>query len=161
MKLDLGDVVLDLNLRVKAFRPPTFVWHFRAPVESEEEDRAVGPIPECKSQRKVMGIMDLQADKKVSFALQATDEVGNPTTFVGTIVFTVDDPTIVNLTDNGDGSGEVAATGTIGVATLTGTATRDSDGAVFTGAEAINVVAGDAEAFSLTFGTPEEVTPDV
>lgn len=160
MELDFGDITLNVDLRVKAFRPPQFTWHFGVPVESEDEDRVPGPAPNPKPVRKVDAIMDLQADKKVSFALQATDEMGNPTTFVGSIVFAVDDPSIVTLTDNGDGSGEVAATGTLGVATLTGTATRDSDGAVFTGAEAINVVAGDAETFAFSFGTPEEVTPD-
>lgn len=160
MEFDLGDITAEFNLRVKAFRPPVMRWHFGVPVESAEEDRVSGPAPNCKTTRKVDALMDLQADKKVSFMLQATDEVGNPTSFDGTFVFSVDDPTILALTDNGDGSGEVAATGTLGVATLTGTATRASDGATFTGAEAFNVVAGDAETFTFAFGAPEEVTPD-
>lgn len=105
--------------------------------------------------------MDLRADQKVSFALVANDEVGNPTTFDGTIVFSVDDPSILALTDNGDGTGVVAATGTLGSSTLTGTATPASGGEPATGVAAIQVVAGDAETFEITFGTPEEVTPDV
>jgi hypothetical protein len=104
--------------------------------------------------------MDLKADQKISFSLQATDEIGNPTEFDGTIAFTVDDPSIINLTDNGDGTGEAAATGTIGVATLTAEATPAGGGTPFTGAEAINVIAGDAEGITIAFGEPEEVTPD-
>lgn len=105
--------------------------------------------------------MDLKADQKVAFELRATDEMGNPATFAGTITYSVDDPSVVNLTDNGDGTGEVAATGVLGTALLTARAVRDSDGREFTGAAAVQVVAGDAETFEITFGTPDEVTPDV
>lgn len=63
-------------------------------------------------------------------------------------------------TDNGDGTGVVAATGALGPAVLTATATRASDGKVFTGTGLVNVVPGDAETFTIEFGTPEEVTPD-
>lgn len=104
--------------------------------------------------------MSLKADQKAAFSLQSTDEVGNPTDFDGTFVFAVDDPSIVTLTDNGDGTGEVAATGILGVATLSVDATRASDGKSFTGVLAIDVIAGDAESVSIVLGEPEEVTPD-
>jgi hypothetical protein len=157
---DLGDVTLEWGIRVKAFKPPRFVWRVGPVSDSSVTPLRAGRTATKCPPRKVDLIVDLEADKQVAFALQATDEVGNPTEFDGTIVFSVDDPSVVSLTDNGDGTGVAAATGTLGVATLTGTATRASDGATFTGAEAINVVAGLAEAFSLEFDEPTEVTPD-
>lgn len=103
--------------------------------------------------------MDLHADKKVSFSLDAVDEMGNPTTFDGTIAYTVDDPSIVAVTDNGDGSGVAAAVGPLGTAVLTATITPTA-GAPLEKSEAINVIAGDAAAFNFSFGPEEEVTPD-
>lgn len=105
--------------------------------------------------------MALKADQKVAFSLQATDEVGNPGEFVGTIVFSVDDASIVTLTDNGDGTGEVAATGTLGTAVLSAEATRTSDSKVFMGSVSIDVIAGDVEVIDIVLGEPEEATPDV
>lgn len=105
--------------------------------------------------------MDLKADQLVGFAVEPTDEMGNPTEFTGTIVFAVSDPAILALTDNGDGTGEVTAVGVLGSALLTVTATRASDGKVFTGSAAVNVIAGDAETFEIAFDEPEEATPDV
>lgn len=104
--------------------------------------------------------MDLKADQKVAFALTSTDEIGNPTDLPGTVTYTVDDPAILNLTDNGDGTGTIAATGALGTATLTGTVALP-DGSTATGVAAIQVVAGDAQTFEIGFGEPEEVTPDV
>jgi hypothetical protein len=91
--------------------------------------------------------------------MAAQDELGNPADLPGAVTFTVDDPSIVTLTDNGDGSGEIAATGTLGVTTLTGTVTLP-DGSEVTGVAAVQVVSGDASTFSFDFGDPEEVTPD-
>jgi hypothetical protein len=105
-------------------------------------------------------IMDLQADKKVDFGFAPVDEMGNPTSFDGTVSFSVDDPSVVTLTDNGDGTGTVAAVGVLGVATLTGTVTPNDGSDVITGAEAVNVIAGDTASFAFTFGEPTEVTPD-
>ncbi len=104
--------------------------------------------------------MDLAADMKVSATVEYTDEVGNPT---GTpadasAVWSVDDTSIVALTDNGDGSAELAAVGPLGTANVTVTAT--AGGQTFTGSDVINVVAGLAERVNVAFGTPEEVTPD-
>ena len=125
-------------------------------------DRIAGPAPVYKSPPgKVDLIMDLHADKKVALAVQPTDEVGNPTTFDGTTVYAVDDASIVNLVDNGDGTAEAAATGVLGATLLTVQATRASDGKVFNGALAVQVIAGDAESFEIVAGPEEEVTPDV
>lgn len=104
--------------------------------------------------------MDLKADQKVAFELTSTDEMGNPTSLPGTVTYSVDDPSILNLTDNGDGSGTVAATGALGTATLTGSVSLP-DGSTASGVAAIQVVAGNAETFEIGFDEPEEVTPDV
>jgi hypothetical protein len=108
---------------------------------------------------KVDLIVDLHADKKVTFSLEPVDEMGNPTTFDGTITYAVDDPSIVAVTDNGDGSGVAAAVGPLGTAVLTATITPTT-GAPTEKSEAINVIAGDAAAFTFSFGDEEEVTPD-
>lgn len=104
--------------------------------------------------------MDLAADKKVPLALQFTDELGNPTaTPPGTTsVFTVDDPTIINLTDNGDGTAVAAAFGTLGTATVHVEVTWN--GTTLTGDLQIVVVAGLAERVTIAAGEPEENTPD-
>jgi len=104
--------------------------------------------------------MDLQADKKVTLTFRTTDEVGNPVPLPAgeTVVFTVDDPTIINLTDNGDGTAEAAATGTLGTATVHAEATGPLPGS---GDLQLVVVAGDAERFEIVAGEPTEVTEDV
>lgn len=161
IKLDLGDLTLHVDLRVKHFQPPHFVWRVGPVRDTTPADRVAGPSPAYKCHPgKVDLIVDLQADKKVSFSFAPIDEMGNPTAFDGTIAFTVDDPSLVNLTDNGDGSGEVAAVGTLGSTLLTGTATPADGSDPITGSEAINVIAGDSVGFAFDFGEPEEVTPD-
>jgi hypothetical protein len=160
IQIDLGDITLCLTARVKGLRPPRFVWRMGPVRDTVPADRIAGPRPPYKQPPgKVDLIVDLHADKKVSFSLQAIDEMGNPTTFDGTIAYSVDDPSIVALTDNGDGSGVAAAVGPLGTAVLTATITPTT-GAVVEKSEAINVIAGDAASFSFTFGPEEEVTPD-
>jgi len=70
----------------------------------------------------------------------------------------VDDPTIINLTDNGDGTALAAAVGALGPAIVHGVAT--GDGETLTADFMIMVVAGPAERFTITAGEPVEVTPD-
>lgn len=103
--------------------------------------------------------MDLMADKKVTLSLGWTDEVGNAVDAPAnvTAVFTVDDPTIINLTDNGDGTAVAAATGTLGTANVHVDITGDVES---TGDMQIVVVEGLAERVTLEAGDPEEVTPD-
>lgn len=105
--------------------------------------------------------MDLQADKKVALSVAAEDEVGNPATFDGTYAYVVDDASIINLTDNGDGTAEAAATGALGVATVTATATKSDGTLAGQGVLAFQVIAGDVASFEVVAGAPEEVTPDV
>lgn len=106
-------------------------------------------------------IVDLQADKKVTLSVSWTDEVGNPTTAPtgATVTFTVDDATVINLTDNSDGTAVAAATGTLGQATVHAEAIATGMPTV-TGDLLIVVVSGDAQRLEITAGPPEEVTPD-
>ena len=101
----------------------------------------------------------LKADQKVAFSVSGADETGNPVDLTGTPVFTVDDDAILSLTDNGDGSGEVAATGQLGSATLS-VEDEETSGQRFIGSVAIDVIAGDLAAIGIDLGAPEEVTPD-
>lgn len=105
--------------------------------------------------------MDLLADKKVTATWQWTDEVGNPVPAPDgqSVVYTVDDGSIINLTDNGDGTAVAAATGALGQAILHVEASAPGIGPV-TADELIVVVAGLAERGAVAFGEPEEVTPD-
>lgn len=161
MKVDFGHIEFEANLWVKQFKPLNFVWKFGYP--KDKVDGLPSSTGSFINPERAYGIMDLQADKQVNFSLVASDEVGNPVVVEPgsfTFEFSVDDTSILTLTDNGDGTGVVASTGTLGVATLSGKATRTSDGKEWTGAEAFNVVAGDAETFAFSFGDPTEVTPD-
>ena len=161
IRIDLGDALLEINLRVPGLAQPHFTWRIGPVSDSSPAERRPGPRPDFKPRPGKVDIkVDLKADQKVGFALQATDEVGNPATFDGTVTYAVDDASILSLVDNGDGSGEVTATGALGTATLTATATRADGTPAGTGVAAIQVVAGDAETFEIKFGTPEEATPD-
>lgn len=146
---------------VTACPPMRFVWRVRAPRDTTPQDRTPGLPGVPASRREVDLFMDLQADKQAIFELAGVDEVGNPTALPEdvSVTFEVDNPAVIVLTDNGDGTGNVAATGLLGVATLTGTVSRDG-APIATGVAAIQVVAGDAETFGITFGIPTEVTPD-
>ena len=160
MQLDLGDAVLNINLHVKGLRRYGVRFHVGPPVDTTGDDRVIQGPPYHPATGKADLIMDLQADKKVALSLAYTDEVGNavPTPEGATAVFTVDDPTIVNLTDNGDGTASAAATGTLGTANVHLEAT--ANGQTLTGDLQIVVVAGLAERVAILAGDPEEVTPD-
>lgn len=140
------------------------LWHIGPALDTTPEDRVPGPAPVYKCPRKVDLIMDLQADKKVPLSVEYTDEVGNPveTPAGASTIFTVDDPTIINLTDNGDGTAEAAATGTLGTANVHVESTADLGNGpeTFSGDLQLVVVAGLAERINIAAGEPEEVTPD-
>lgn len=106
--------------------------------------------------------MDLHADKQRTVSLQIGDEFQNPTTFDGTVSYAGDNPSLVNVTDNGDATANLAAvggTGNLGVMNLTITISPTS-GPAFDRVEAVNVIAGDAESFTVVGGPETEVTPD-
>lgn len=157
---DFGDVLYVQQLLIKGKRP-SFAFHFGTPRKTTPADRVVHGVG-FTSSAKVDVIMDLQADKMVDFGIGAwADEMGNPVPAPAgvTVVYTVSDPTVLNLTDNGDGTGVIAAVGILGSATLHAEVTLP--GATPRTADAlVTVVAGDAERFEIVFGTPTEVTPD-
>lgn len=160
MQIDFGDITLNITATVPGLRPLRVVWHVGAPVDTTPADRVVKPPPYATRTGRTDTVMDLQADKKVNLSPQWTDEVGNPvdTPADATAVYAVDDPTVVSLTDNGDGTAVAAATGTLGTATVHGEFT--AGGQTLTGDLQIVVVAGLAERVNIAAGAPEEVTPD-
>jgi len=107
--------------------------------------------------------VDLQADKKVALSIEFTDEPGNPVPAPtdAVVAYTVDDPSIINLTDNGDGTASAAATGVLGTANVHVAASSVLSGLTVTGDLQLVVVAGLAERVNIVAGPPEEVTPDV
>lgn len=169
MELDLGDIVASFNLRVKGAR--RLHWRLRVgPVtqlsKSEmqslrsataEVAHVIRDLPE----RKVDRFMDLQDDQKVAYLLQWTDDAGipvdapNPLPDDFAATYSVSDTGILNLTDNGDGTAEVASTGALGSATVHVDVT--ANGETLTGDDTINVVTSAAARVSLSAGTPEHV----
>ncbi len=156
---DMGDVIVQEIWHVKGRRRYLLTWHIGATADTAAADRVVRGTATPSTGRKDL-IMDLQADKKVPLSVQWTDEVGNPTDAPAdaVVTYTVDDPTIISLTDNGDGTAEAAATGVLGAATVHVEA--DANGEVITGDLQIVVVAGLAERITVVTGEPTEVTPD-
>jgi len=161
MKLDLGDAELVLELRSRCCQRRGFVLRASVPRPTSPGDRVVKGPPYNTPTGKVDLIMDLAADMQVTLSGQWTDEVGNPVAAPAdaTVVYTVDDPTIINLTDNGDGTAVAAAVGVLGTANVHAEAT--SAGQTLTGDLQIVVVAGLGERFTIVAGEPTEVTPDV
>jgi hypothetical protein len=157
----LGDVIASFTLRVKGRHRLKLVWHIGPPQDTTAADRVVNGPPYHASTGRIDATMDLMADKKVPLSIEWTDEVGNPveTPAGATVAYTVDDPTLINLTDNGDGSAIAAAVGALGTANVHVEANLDGD--MLTGDLQIVVVAGLAERINVVAGTPEEVTPDV
>lgn len=104
--------------------------------------------------------MDLEADKKVDLDGRYTDEVGNPTTAPdgASVVYSVDRPDLINLTDNGDGSAVAAAIGPLGIATVHADSTLNGD--VKSADFQLVVVAGLADRFEIVAGDVTEVTED-
>lgn len=161
MDIDLGDIVAEFNLRLKnAPVRPRSVFKVGAQTKTVPADR-VPSVPQPYSPRtgKVNRIMNLAADKKVAIlGMVDLDEMGNE---IGPSAeqpsYTTDDVAgeFIVLTDNGDGTGEIAATGRLGVAQVTATFPDGS-----TEVEAVNTVPGDQASRGFRFGDPEEVTPD-
>jgi hypothetical protein len=160
MEIDLGDVTLSLNLRVHGLKRYGLVWRIGAVSDTTPDDRTVNGPPYHQPSGRIDLVMDLLADKAVPLSVQYTDEVGNPTDAPASasVAYTVDDPTIINLTDNGDGTGLAAAVGTLGVANVHVEAAFD--GNTVTGDLQIVVVAGLAERVNVIAGEPVEADDD-
>lgn len=161
MEIDLGDVTLEVNIRIKD-QPARSrsVIKLGAPARTVPADRVpVVPQPYSPRTGEVNIIMNLQADKKVEIlGMVDVDELGNeigPSAEQPT--YTTDDVAgqFIVLTDDGDGTGTIAAVGAIGSAQVTATF---PDGSTLV--ETVNVVVGDVVGREFRFGPPEEVTPD-
>lgn len=161
MDVDLGDVVASFNLRVKGRQRFRLVWRIGQITDTTPDDRVVQPPPYATNTGRRDVTMDLMADKQVALSVEYTDEVGNPVDApadASAVTYTVDDPTIINLTDNGDGTATAAAVGALGTATVHVSASLN--GQSVSGDLAIVVVAGLAERINIVAGEPTEVTPD-
>lgn len=157
---DYGDLrhVEQWLVKGRHLRP---TWHIGAPHNTSAADRVVHGTPITPT-GKVDFVMDLKADQGTDLALgNWKDEMGNPaaTPADAVVVYTVDDPALVNLTDNGDGTARADAVGTLGVANVH--AEIDWTGGHATGDLQLVVVAGDAERVEIVAGEPTEVTPDL
>lgn len=97
----------------------------------------------------------LKDDERVPVKVKGIDSRQNPTALTGTPAFTVDNPTILTLTDHGDGTCVVAATGTLGTAVLS-VADTETDGGQFAGSVSVDVLAGSVTAVALDMGTAEK-----
>ena len=158
---DYGDLIKIKETRwlIKG-RHLNVVLHLGRVSDTTPADRVRGPGGIPSSPQKVDGVMDLPADKKVMFNQPTfTDELKHPVPAPAnyTAVYTVDDPNIINLTDNGDGTASAASTGELGSAVVHLEITGDVNSS---GDELINVVAGDAERVQMNPGEITEVTPD-
>ncbi len=155
---DYGDLLHVEQWRLKG-RHLLWAWHIGPPRGTTPADRS-GPGAAVPSNGRTDLIMDLQADKQVTLSGSFTDEVGNPVDAPAdaAVTYTADDTSVLVLTDNGDGTANAAATGTLGVANVH--AEASFDGRTATGDLQIVVVAGDAERFEITASEPTEVTPD-
>jgi hypothetical protein len=94
--------------------------------------------------------------EQVQLSAQALDAEGNPAAVNYT--WASSDPTVVEVTDNGDGTALAVASpaeGGLGEATISVDVTDQSDGDVISGTFDIEVIAGDAVAVNITAGTPE------
>jgi hypothetical protein len=166
LRIPFGDAVIVAGLEIPGLHPPVLktVWHLGPPSNTTEADRVPSPPPYHTPTGRTDLIMDLQADKKVALSIGFTDEVGNPTAAPAdsATTYTVDDPTVISLTDNGDGSASAAATGVLGTANVHAESTwTDADGDhTVSGDLQIVVVAGLAERAAILPGAVEEVTAD-
>lgn len=156
---DFGDLIHQERWIVKGRR---YLWRWKiGPVDNITVTSTRVATSSHSPTGRADVVMDLRADQKVTLTGQWTDEVGNPTTTPtgATVVYTVDNATVINLTDNNDGTAVAAATGTLGTANVHAVANAPGYPEL-TGDLQIVVVAGLAERFNVVAGTPEEVTPD-
>lgn len=162
---DYGDLIHQERWLVKG-RRLHFRWHIGRISEAPRitgDDGVESPQPQRVqlSNQGVDVVMDLPADMQVALSGQWTDEVGNPTTTPpgASVVYTVDNAALINLTDNGDGTAIAAATGTLGTANVHAVANAIGFPELTADLQIV-VVAGLAERFNIVAGTPTEVTPD-
>lgn len=105
--------------------------------------------------------MDVLDDNRYPLAIGWTDDAGNPAAAPAnfTAVYTLDDSTCETLVDNGDGTGMVTPTGTLGPANVhVEVAWTDANGDhTASGDVALMVVADMASRVNIAVGTGEHV----
>lgn len=161
--IDEGDTLLQTRRIVKG-RRVGFRLHDGTEADTGPVDRTPNGAPAVPATNgRINVVRDLAQDKKFTRTYVAVDEFGAPTTFAGTLAFTTANPELINVTDNGDGSAEIAAVGSgnLGPAALTFTATPDNGNPPVVVEDVINVIVGAAEGFVASDSPDEEVTPDV
>lgn len=159
----LGDLVRDERWLLASRLPILhWIWRVGAPHDTGPADRELNPGIPLTHDGRIDAIMDLKADQQVTLSGEFTDEVGNPVSPPdgATVAYSVDDPAVITLTDDHEGTAVAAATGTLGVANVHAEATF-GDGRTASGDLQIVVVAGDAERFAIAASDPSEVTPDL
>lgn len=151
--LSLEQRIYNLLARVFVVPPPTppnATWTFTFPG---------GSI----SGRAPMPVSILDSDIGWSVAVgNLTDAAGEPAAAGATIAFSVDDASLITLTDNGDGTAKfdsaLAAPGPSGISLPASTGIHatatNPDGTSFTVDDVITVVAGDAVTGDFTFTPP-------
>lgn len=164
-RIELGDLDFVLGFEIRGpRRDPRVIWHWGAPRKATPQDRAQGPVQRSKfPYGKAQRIMDLKADNSVTATPEFLDEEDNPVPAPAdfTATYTTDRTDLVAITVNPDSSVTFAAVGgagNLGAAAIHGEASFG--GMTMLMDDVINVVAGDAQRFSLKFGTPVETTPD-
>lgn len=158
---DFGDLIRIKETRwlIKG-RHLNVVFHIGRISDTTPADRVPGPGGSTPSPGRVDIVMDLLADKKVAFNPPTfTDELDHPVPPPANYAaaYSVDNPDIINLTDNGDGTASAAATGELGSAIVHLEITGDVNA---NGDLLINVVPGLAERVAINPGEITEVTPD-
>jgi hypothetical protein len=153
MRLNFGDVDLIVEAHVRGLRRPRVAWTF-GPVRHNDHPRPNHIHYVAPSLHRKEFTMALLDNQKVSFSVSGTDEADNPAPLTGTPTFSVDRPDLLELTDNGDGTGTVVAVGPLGTAVLS-VADTETNGQQFSGSISIDVLAGDVTAVAIQLGAPE------
>jgi hypothetical protein len=161
---DFGDLIRIKETRwlIKG-RRFNVVLHLGRVSDTTPTDRIPGPGGPPFEPGRVSISMDLLADTKVAInAPTFTDEMENPVPAPEgyTATYSVDNPDIISLTDNGDGTGSAAATGELGSAILHIDVPPVGGLAAMSGDVLLTVVPGLAERVAINLGEVTEVTPD-
>jgi hypothetical protein len=162
---DEGDTVLQVRRLIKG-RRLGFRLHDGTERSTGPADRIPNSTPAVAvPEGRINTVRDLAEDKMFTRTYSPVDEFGVPTgvAFDGAMTFATDHPELLNLTDHGDGSCDVAAVGggALGPAGLTFTAVPNNGDPTIVVVDTINVVVGAPQGFAAVDSPDVEVTPDV
>lgn len=101
--------------------------------------------------------MQLLDSQQVLLSVAGKDRAGNEVPVPGALVWSVSDPAIAGLLDNGDGTQTLVTTGVLGTVTVTVSDDVEGDGNVdFQGSLAVDVVAGPVAEIVLSAAEPTD-----